>query len=93
MTYYNTNSEVGEQLNNAVKAASVQDNTVYNIVKSKGTATAWHIYSDLLFIGKSGILITSIRRSLNTLEKNGKVRKVQQVKNHFGRKEWTWQAI
>ena len=93
MTYYNTNSEVGEQLNKAVKAANVQTEKVYNILNGKGTATAWHIYSDISFIGQKGMLITSIRRSLNTLEKEGKVRKVEQVRNHFGRKEWTWQVI
>jgi len=87
MSYYNTNSETGEQLKNAVRKAQSQDMQIYNYIKERGEFTCWNI-SDL-----TGIFITNVRRSMNTLEKDSKVKKVQQVRNHKGAKEWTWEAI
>jgi len=70
-SFYNTNSERGQQLKASEAKAAKQDDRVLQVFKNSGiTWTAYDIY---LCLGRHGWPLTSIRRSINTLCKGKKV--------------------
>ena len=96
MTFYNTSNETNPQLQEFSKVAENQNAKVLNVLQKHGELTAWQVANKIAAESKvyeKGMLLTSVRRSLNTLYKQGKIMKSKQVVNHFKRKEWTWQVL
>jgi Fe2+ or Zn2+ uptake regulation protein len=96
MTFYNTSNETNPQLNEFRKVAEKQDAKVLNVLQKHGELTAWQVVNKIAaesMAYEKGMLLTSVRRSLNTLYKHGVIMKSKQVVNHFKRKEWKWQVL
>lgn len=88
--YYNTTNEkelLCEYLNKA-KTQTDEVLKIFNEHKKMSPATCWVIY------GSSRCPITSIRRSITVLTKDGKLRKCDtKVTGIYGRKEYQWEVI
>jgi len=92
MTYYNTGNESGSEIKQFVKSTQNQDFRVWRMLQYmdkniEGQHTPRCVWRN---IGHDEIELTSVRRSLNTLEKKGKVKRTVQVRNEYGRKEWVY---
>ncbi len=89
MAYYNTTGQTGKTLKANVQKAKTQDQEVYDIMngtfKRKMSASG--------IVGQMTCPITSVRRSLNTLMKNGDIKVVGQVQGMYGRQENLYQII
>ena len=86
MTYHNTTEQTGAPLAKYIGAASNQDDIVAAWFKENGNGTPSQA---------SGCLpnapLTSVRRSINTLTKDGKLAKTgKQVIGPYGRPECVW---
>lgn len=90
-TFYNTTNIKGEEFIKSQEKALSQTQLIFNHLAINTEFSAWTIHS-------SGILhhntpITSIRRALNTLEKQGKIERVGRVIGLLGKPEFTYKLI
>lgn len=88
MTYYNTTKEKGNTLKNNESKAATQNQRVYELYKKYNKlspSAAWQLY------GSPDTPLTSIRRSINTLTREGKLMKtMNKVSGIYGRNEFIW---
>jgi len=92
--FYNTIGLTGDELRNAISDTESQDRNVLKLMKVSGKdLTA----SDLCYVYDCTfheVPITSIRRALNTLEKNGYVEKTgKQRMSPYGRPENIYRLV
>ncbi len=88
MAYYNTVSESGQQLDLFKSKANTQDERILELFKVSGKLSASLIFPLM------NCPITSIRRSLNTLENNMKIMKLEvKVRGMYGRLEYLYKII
>lgn len=73
MSYFNTTHETGQTLAEAKAKAKTQDELIMDFFKGGAKYTPWGVYSQLLALGRisNSVPITSIRRSISTLCKEG----------------------
>lgn len=84
-SYYNTTSEKGDQLKKNVEQAKTQDQRIKEMFDG-----GYKLSASLIF-PRMNCPITSIRRSLNTLENAGKIRKLDfKIMGLYGRKEYLY---
>ena len=91
MGFYNTTNEQGHYLKTVKNDTEIQDKRIYSVFIAYGGEhsmfSAWAIQE---MIGNS-VPITSIRRSLNTLTKEGMLEKTKiKVKGPYGRPCYCW---
>ena len=95
MAYYNTTNEDSEALAIARDHTAKQDARIYDVFisgKRDGVIylSPWSVHE---FIG-AAIPITSVRRSINTLTKAGKIVKTTvKVKGPYGRPCYCWKLV
>lgn len=85
MSYYNTTSESGDQLKMFHTKAMKQDKIIADIFRTGAKLTAFDVEEILI---DRGIMypITSIRRSLNTLESYSIIKRLEKkVRGFYGR--------
>lgn len=73
MTYYNTTHESGQLLAEAKQRAKTQNELIIEFFKGGAKFTPWGVYAQLLALGRisNRVPITSIRRSISDLCKDG----------------------
>lgn len=82
MSYYNTTQESGKELKTYREKAKTQDQRVLQLFNKGSKLSASLLHPAF------NCPITSIRRSLNTLEKEGKIEKTGiKITGSYGRKE------
>ena len=87
--YFNTTKESGNQLELFVEKANSQDKEVMRLMQKYSKASA----SQLIKYFKNAP-ITSIRRSLSTLSKKGKLIKTDdKVIGNYGRNEYVYMIV
>ena len=83
--YYNTTNEKGKELKEFTGKALTQDQKILEMFDNG------HKLGPSLIIGRMNCPITSIRRSLNTLEKRGDIRRLNvKIMGLYGRKEYLY---
>lgn len=90
MSYFNTTSETGDQLNLFVKKSNSQDEKILDFFKChKNTLfTPFDIHKRLF---DNNTPIQSVRRSITTLEKTGFIQKTDIKKQgDYGRSNYCW---
>lgn len=97
MTYYNTTNQSGAALTLSVKNAKNQNEAVLMYFQCRSVVQPYispsEVYYGLLNLGIIGtkVPMTSIRRSITTLTKKGKLVKTQtKVEGAYGREEYCW---
>lgn len=94
MPYFNTNNLFGEELKAAEKITQSQDEMVLECYKKLSIpAGPSMIYKYLINTGKIGkkTPITSLRRSITSLTKDGLLKKTEKrVMGDWGQKEHMW---
>lgn len=91
MTYYNTTTEAPDQVTMFSKKNVTQDEQVLSIALKLGVFSAKDIYKRFPV---ANVPITSIRRSINTLYKEGKITQTgYKVKGLYGRNEYQYRII
>ena len=84
--YYNTNKEFGDELKNSNTKAKSQEDAIMVLFRDRiklSASEVWHIYDD-----KGNTPITSIRRAITNLYKNGVLVKTDETKDGiYGKKE------
>ena len=92
--FYNTTELKGKELSSAILKAKNQDDRIHTLLKQfKGYYTPFQIQAQYNRLFKE-IPITSVRRSLNTLTKDGKCMKSElMVVERYGAKNHKWKAI
>jgi len=86
--HHNTTNLQSEQLNMLIESAKKQNEEVLDISKSLKVFTASSIHEYMLLKNSIKPPLTSVRRALNTLEKDHKVIKTgQRRKGIYGREE------
>jgi len=87
MDFYNTNKESGEQLKSSKGKARHQDEVILSLFTS-GSLAPHQIEM------RTGIMLTSVRRSLSNLTESGKLEKCDKMVNgSFGKKVHTWKLV
>jgi len=73
MPFYNTTNETGQTLADATVKAKTQNELIIDFFKGGGRFTPWGVYAQLLALGRinNRVPITSIRRSISDLCKDG----------------------
>nr|WP_298656314.1 hypothetical protein [uncultured Flavobacterium sp.] len=92
MPYYNTTYQTGQSLIEFSEKADKQDALVYDVFRfnPEKEFTPFNVQYELAKIGKQ-YPITSIRRSINTLTKDGKLKKLERlVLGDYDRPNHTW---
>ena len=90
--YYNTNSEEGSTLNRSRRKASNQSDLILNIFESD-PSVEWTAHEMLHHLSAVGIdwPITSVRRAMTNLTKDGKLIKTKNLrKGGYGKLTYTW---
>ncbi len=88
MTFYNTTHETGQILMEFRRCANSQDDQVLDLFCTYGHATPSEIHA---MWPDEKTPITSIRRSINTLTKLGKLAKTERKRlSTYGRPEHVW---
>jgi len=89
MRYFNTTQEKGEQLKSYVKKARKQDYEVFGVfIDEDKEMGASEVYKKL----RRKVLLTSVRRSINSLVKDGLLIATGNKKRGiYGRNELTWE--
>lgn len=97
MAFYNTTHEKGDELKKAWDTAESQDDLIYRMFKAYAVLTPWIVYGKLWKRNgrKEVFPITSIRRTFNTLMKQGKIRKTndKRISPHSGRSEYIYHIV
>lgn len=93
--YYNTTNASEDQLDVFVQAATNQDDKVYEVFRAKKIPMTPIMVLDEVYKHepdqKKMMLITSIRRSINTLTKAGRLMKLNMTKvERMGRPNYLW---
>ena len=87
MSYYNTTRETGRDLKEAEERTSSQDREVLKHFKVNYISTPSQVWQEM-----NNILLTSVRRSISNLTKEGFLTKTLMKKvGYYGRKEYVWQ--
>lgn len=86
-SYHPTTPLTPEQQRAFIAKAKGQDKVIWTVVKAAGSITPRELQAK-----RPGMLLTSIRRSLNSLTNAGLLRKGEHVINSLGRPEYTWIA-
>ena len=87
--YYNTTRQKGENLQLSIAQAGAQDERVLGFFKKVKSASASFVWSRE-FKGEM-VPITSVRRSINTLTKQGFLEKTpDKVQGIYGKPEYIW---
>ena len=90
MAFYNTTGEKGIVLDKAHKDAKKQDERILAFFKKHGRLRLFTPWDVQVHLGED-TLITSIRRSINTLTKQGHLVKTHlKVKGPYGRPSYCW---
>ena len=85
--YYNTTNETGDDLKQSHKKAKSQSDKILDIFKTSKKASP----SQVMLALPVGTLITSVRRSITDLTKDGHLEKTsEQRKGLYGKKEYIW---
>lgn len=93
MSFYNTIHAGGEQLKIFSHRAEKQEQIIYNLFTAHGKLSPWQAFRICQQLGRQ-YPITSVRRSITNLEKEGKLVKTDhQVMGPYGVKEFIWKAI
>jgi hypothetical protein len=93
MTYYNTNHETGATLKRSEAKADSQEWVIINYFNiNGGKITACNLHQYLLEHGELHFKtpLTSTRRALTNLMKQGKVMKGEMAQGRFGKMVHTW---
>lgn len=90
--YYNTNNESGEVLLNSIKNSKKQEDAIMVIFNYyKTNLSPDEIQGILVDRSEKTYPITSIRRAITNLTKNGKLKKTTQMKKGaWGKLTHTW---
>lgn len=92
MTHYNTNNETGETLLESKEKAQRQEDCIMRYFMMRTFTILNCAPHDLEFLFNPKVPITSIRRALTNLKKEGKLRKTDfKVMGTYGRMVHTWQ--
>lgn len=94
MSYFNTTHETGQTLVDAKAKAKTQDELIMDFFKGGAKFTPWGAYSQLLSLGciTSHVPITSIRRSISKLSKQGYLVKLKEKRRErLGRPNYFYQ--
>jgi hypothetical protein len=80
MSYFNTTHETGQTLVEAKAKANTQNELIMDFFKGGAKFTPWGVYSQLLALGRisNSVPITSIRRSISSLYKEGYLVKLKE---------------
>jgi len=91
MTYYNTTSETGAGLANYKHKADSQDQQILDFFRSHQTTyfTAETIHRMVL----PNAPLTSVRRGISNLHKDGLLAKHTKVKGQYGRPIYLWKLV
>jgi|TARA_R100000734_G_C3301793_1_gene92380 predicted ArsR family transcriptional regulator len=85
--YYNTTNETGEDLKESHKKAESQQEKILDIFKTSKEASP----SQVMLALPVGTLITSVRRCITDLTKEGHLEKTtRKRKGIYGRPEYIW---
>ena len=88
MTYYNTTQETGESLTQSHQKAKSQDDAIYQYFVTTGKALSPSMVLNGLGLNCP---ITSVRRAMCNLTKEGKIFKTKEtVLGMYGKKETLW---
>ena len=86
--FFNTIKESGEELEASKEKAKAQNQILLDRLPLNQEFSAWTIHNQSLLGVHTPI--TSIRRTLNTLEKQGKIERVGQRIGNLDKKEFTY---
>jgi hypothetical protein len=89
--YYNTTHQSGNDLKKSKDKALSQEDRILNYFTVKGKATPTEIW---VWMGGivGGNLLTSVRRSITSLTKSGRLTKTEVKKTSiYGRPEYVWE--
>jgi len=94
--YHNTTNETQENVNNYKKITAKQDKRVLSIIRNQNkpfsASVIYKIYLHKHVI--DGIIITSVRRSINTLKRYGYLTETgNRVKGMYGRSELEYSYV
>jgi hypothetical protein len=90
-TYYNTNSLTGEDLKKAVSDAQRQEDAIFLLYKHTGKPYSPSQVLRLMEKAGKNWPITSLRRAITNLEKQGKLIKTDEMREGlYGKPEHTW---
>ncbi len=94
-SFFNTTSESGQDLSNSNRKATKQNDVVFELFKQFGTASPSQIYQVWNTItGLTTPPLTSIRRAISTLTKDGKLEKLDSMKKGlYGKDEHEWRIV
>lgn len=88
MAYYNTTGEKGKTLDLFAQLAEDQDEAIYKVMLKMRSAAPSQVWKAT----PQEYLLTSVRRSLNTLTEQGKLVKTDKKKpGPYGRPEHIWE--
>ncbi|HYG84558.1 MAG TPA: hypothetical protein VD907_06820 [Verrucomicrobiae bacterium] len=92
MTWYNTTAEAPNQLDIFQQRAEKQEAIVLQLFEAHKELSPWKAFKLCRQLGRD-FPITSIRRAISDLEKQGKLVKTsKQVKGPYGVNEYLWRA-
>lgn len=92
-SYHNTVPLQGSQLRSAEQEAKAQEAEIYWIFQAHNQLTPWQCEARLNRLGRKWP-ITSIRRAITNLTKQGMLRKANmQITGPLGKKENVWQLV
>lgn len=89
--FFNTIKESGQQLEASKEKARTQNQLLLDRLPINQEFSAWTIYNQSLLGVNTPI--TSIRRALNTLESQGKIKKVGKRIGNLEKTEFTYKLI
>lgn len=89
--YHNTTHQTGKALEEAHKVAGNQDELILEVFKRNPSRSM--SANDILAILGSNILLTSVRRSLDTLKKAGHITDTGQKTGPYGRPVFTYKLV
>ena len=88
MSFYNTIEETGEELATSQKKAQTQQDVIYQYFLTCGRPLSPSMVLDEL---RLNCPITSVRRAMTNLTKEGKIAKIQEyVEGSYGKPEHLW---
>ena len=91
MSYFNTTNESGTTLKNNVAKAKSQEVNLYNLIKRYDCFIECGITPSQAYNIQVNYPITSIRRALTNLTKQGKLIKTNEKRiGMYGRSEYVW---
>ena len=86
-SYHQTTPLSPEQARKYIAKSKSQDKVIWSMLKARGSATPRQ-----LLASRPGMLLSSVRRSCDTLFNQGLIRRVKFEINELGRPESVWTA-